>query len=86
MRTFSTVELTQHIGAVTHAATREPVTITHHRKPRFVLMSIEDFEKLREAGRPRRAYGVGETPQELADILSSELERRISDGASDYAD
>jgi prevent-host-death family protein len=86
MRTFSTVELTQQIGAVTHAASREPVTITHHRKPRFVLMSVEDFEKMREGGRPRRAFGVGEAPPELADMLAAEIERRISDGASDYAD
>ncbi len=86
MRTFSTVELTQQIGEVTHAASREPVTITHHRKPRFVLMSMEDFEKMREGGRPRRAYGIGETPPELADMLASELERRVGDGAVDYAD
>lgn len=81
MRSFSTVELTQQIGAVTHAASREPVTITHHRKPRFVLMSVEDFEKMREGGRPRRAYGIGETPPELADMLAPELERRNSNGA-----
>jgi prevent-host-death family protein len=81
LRTFSTVELTQQIGAVTHAASREPVTITHHRKPRFVLMSVEDFEKMRGGGRPRQAYGIGETPPDLADMLASELERRISDGA-----
>lgn len=86
MRSFSTVELTQQIGAVTHAASREPVTITHHRKPRFVLMSMEDFEKMREGVRPRRAFGIGETPPELADMLASELERRISDDTADYAD
>jgi prevent-host-death family protein len=86
LRTFSTVELTQQIGAVTHAASREPVTITHHRKPRFVLMSVEDFEKMREGARPRRAYGIGETPPELAGMLTAELERRISDGAADHAD
>ena len=83
MRTFSTVELTQQIGAVTHAASREPVTITHHRKPRFVLMSMEDFEKMREGGRPRRAFGAGETPPELAELIAPELKRRIGDGSRD---
>ena len=86
MRVFSTVELTQQVGVVTHAASREPVTITHHRKPRFVLMSVEDFEKLREGGRPRRAFGAGEAPPELAEMLASELERRVYDGAADHAD
>lgn len=86
LRTFSTVELTQQIGSVTHAASKEPVTITHHRKPRFVLMSMEDFEKMRESGRPRRAYGVGETPPELADMLVSALERRIHEHANNDED
>ncbi len=86
MRTFSTVELTQQVGAVTHAASREPVTITHHRKPRFVLMSVEDFEKLREGARPRRVFGAGEAPPELEEMLASELERRVKDSATDHAD
>jgi PHD/YefM family antitoxin component YafN of YafNO toxin-antitoxin module len=25
---------------------REPVVITHHRRPRFVLMSIDEYRKL----------------------------------------
>ena len=86
MRTFSTVELTQQVGVVTYAASREPVTITHHRKPRFVLMSIEDFEKMRDSGRPRRAFGAAEAPPALADMLAAELERRVKDGAADHAD
>ena len=77
MRTFSTVELTQQGGTVTPAASKERVTITHHRKPRFVLMSMEDFEKRRENSRPRRAYGPGDAPPELAAMLAAELERRI---------
>lgn len=86
MRTFSTVELTQPIGTVTHFASKEPVTITQHGKPRFVLMSIEDYEKMQARGRPRRVYGVAETPPELADMLATELEQRINDGSSDYDD
>ncbi|ACL59974.1 type II toxin-antitoxin system prevent-host-death family antitoxin [Methylobacterium nodulans] len=86
MRQFSTVELTQQIGTVTHIASKEPVVITQHRKPRFVLMSIEDFERMQAQGRPRRVYGVGETPPELADLLATELERRINDKATDYDD
>jgi prevent-host-death family protein len=86
LRTFSTVELTQQIGSVTLAASKGPVSITHHRKPRFVLMSVEDFEKMREGARPRRVFGVGETPPELADMLVSELERRIQANVTDHED
>jgi prevent-host-death family protein len=86
LRTFSTVELTQQIGAVTDAAAREPVMITHHRKPRFVLMSMEDFEKMREGGRPRRAFGAGDAPPELAELLAAALERRVNDVSGEYKD
>lgn len=86
MRKFSTVELTQQIGTVTHAASREPVAITHHRKPRFVLMSIEDYERLQAQQRPRRVYGIGETPPELANMLATELERRLGENTPDDHD
>jgi prevent-host-death family protein len=86
VRQFSTVELTQQVGTVTHAASREPVVITQHRKPRYVLMSIEDYERMQAQGRPRRVYGIGETPPELAEMLATELERRINDDAADYDD
>jgi hypothetical protein len=49
-------------------------------------MSVEDFEKMREGARPRRVFGVGETPPELADMLVSELERRIQANVTDHED
>jgi prevent-host-death family protein len=86
MRAFSTVELLRDLKTVTHAAAREPVAITQHRKPRFVLMAIEDFERLQAAGSdPRNAYRVEETPRELADLLITGLDRIVDDksGADD---
>ncbi len=82
MREFSTVELLRDLKTVTHAAAREPVAITQHRKQRFVLMAIEDFEKLRAGSPdPRKAYAAGETPPELAAKLAEGLDRIIeSDG------
>ncbi|MEK4031493.1 type II toxin-antitoxin system prevent-host-death family antitoxin [Methylocystis sp. IM2] len=56
MRRFTTVELDINVGDVKAVAAREPVIITEHRKDRFVMMSIEDFERLREAGDPQRAF------------------------------
>jgi prevent-host-death family protein len=86
MRAFSTVDLLRDLKTVTHAAAREPVAITQHRKPRFVLMAIEDFERLR-AGHadPRKAYRVEETPRELADLLAMGLDRivDVKGGADD---
>ena len=85
MREFTTVELLRDLKTVTHAAAREPVAITQHRKPRFVLMAIEDFERLSTGSRdPRQAYRVEETPAELARLLAAGLDR-IIDG-EDEAD
>ena len=83
MRKFSTVDLLRDLKTVTHAAAREPVAITQHRKARFVLMAMEDFERLR-AGNPdpRRAYRADETPTELADLLVAGLDR-IIDGTDE---
>jgi hypothetical protein len=78
MRQFSTVELLRDLKTVTHAATREPVAITQHRKARFVLMAIEDFERLNAANPdPRRAYRTEETPPELARLIVAGLDRII---------
>lgn len=78
MRAFSTVELLRDLKTVTHAAARAPVTITQHRKPRFVLMAVEDYERLRTIGAdPRNAYRTSETPQDLATLLTDGLDRII---------
>jgi PHD/YefM family antitoxin component YafN of YafNO toxin-antitoxin module len=63
MREFSTVDLLRDLKTVTHAAARGPVAITQHRKARFVLMAIEDFERLKAANSdPRKSYRVEEPP------------------------
>lgn len=78
MRQFTTVDLLRGFKAVTMAADRQPVAITQHRKPRYVLMTYEDFQQIR-ATDPRRVYGPGETPSDLADILLPELDKLIAD-------
>lgn len=78
-RSFSTAELSRKIGDVTHAASEAPVTITHHNKPRYVIMSVEAFEHLN----PQRAYRVDETPDEIAEWLIPALEK-IAAGDFDY--
>ena len=43
MRQFTTGDLNKQVGDVTDAASREPIVLTKHRKPRFVLMSYEHY-------------------------------------------
>ena len=77
MRRFSTVDLDKNLGDVKAIAAREPVIITEHRKDRFVMMAIEDFERLRREGDPQRSYGVGETPPDLATRFVAEIDRAV---------
>lgn len=81
MREFSTVELTQQIGTVTHIASKEPVTITQHRKPRFVLMSVEDYERLRARGDMRTTGTLETMPDDLFEEVKAELSRYEREGA-----
>jgi prevent-host-death family protein len=83
MREFSTVELLRDLKTVAHAAAREPVAITQHRKRRFVLMAIEDFERMKAGARdPRRAYRVEDTPPELLKLITAGLDKLL-DGKDD---
>jgi PHD/YefM family antitoxin component YafN of YafNO toxin-antitoxin module len=75
MKRFSTVDLDKNLGDVKSAAGREPVIITEHRKDRFVIMTIEDFRRLRDSADPRRVYGAGETPHDVAAMFTAEIDR-----------
>ncbi|CDM62724.1 MULTISPECIES: type II toxin-antitoxin system Phd/YefM family antitoxin [Rhizobium] len=44
------------------AADRQPVAITQHRRARYVLMTYDDFEAMKQKGDQRRAYGPKEVP------------------------
>lgn len=79
MRRFSTVDLDKNLGDVKAVAAREPVIITEHRKDRFVMMAVEDFERLRRQGDPQRAYGAGETPLGLAQGFLAEIDRHLDE-------
>lgn len=79
MKEFTTVDLLRDFKHVTMAADRQPVTITQHRKPRYVLMTYEDFQTIRRPD-PRRAFGAGEMPAELAEIFLPELDKLIAEG------
>ena len=73
-RVFSTAELSRHIGDVTHAASEAPVTITHHNKPRYILMSVEDFERIN----PQKSYAVDDMPEDVATALLEAIDDVLS--------
>ena len=75
MKQFTTGDLNKQIGDITDAASREPVMLTRHKKPRFVLMSYEHYERMRSGGDPRRAYHISEMPAEHAELFDEALDR-----------
>lgn len=79
MRQFSTVELLRDMKTVTMAADRQPIAITQHRKPRYVLMTYEDFQAIKR-GNPQRVFGPGETPADLEALIVPELDKLINEG------
>jgi PHD/YefM family antitoxin component YafN of YafNO toxin-antitoxin module len=44
MKQFAAGDLTRNTGDLFEAAAVSPVAITKHRKPRFVVMSMERFD------------------------------------------
>ena len=75
MREFTTGDLNKQVGDVTDAASREPVLLTKHRKPRFVLMSYEHYERLRTGGDPRKVYRASDMPDEHTELFSEQIDR-----------
>ena len=84
MRSFTTNDLNKQVGEVTDAATKAPVLITRHRKPRFVMMSYEHYQRIKAPNDPRRVYSAGETPTDIAALFSEKLDALASgDGYDD---
>ena len=75
MRSFSLTDLSNRSGEVVEAAYSGPVDITRRGKRKFVLMTADQYDRLRKAGDPRRVYAAGETPPDLADVFAADLDR-----------
>ena len=74
---FAAADLARKTGDVLGAASRAPVAITKHRKPRFVLMSLERYEVL-TGGSDQQAHTLDDLPADLKAIMISALERDLA--------
>jgi prevent-host-death family protein len=79
-KTYSTTDLNKHLGDVLDAASRVPVGITRHGKTRYVIASVEYFERLKGQADTRRAYGAKDIPQPLLDALLDSNADLLTDG------
>ena len=72
MRSFPSTDLKQTLGDVLAAAGHEPITITKHKKPRYVLMSIRDYET-RFVADKRQTFSVDEMPDHHLAMIEAGL-------------
>ena len=78
MRNFSSTELANNTGDVLAAAAQEPVNIQRHGKARYVLLSVEQFERLSMRADRRRTMHVDDLAADEADDLIAQLEHSIA--------
>jgi prevent-host-death family protein len=82
MRTISSIDAKNRFGQLLDAAQRAPVTVTKNGRPTAVVMSIEDYERMRGAAWKRlfetmatarkEAAGRGLSDELLDDLLADE--------------
>lgn len=75
MRSFSLTDLSNKSGEVVEAAYTGPVDITRRGKRKFVLMTADQYDRLRKLEDPRKVYAAGETPPEIAALFEAEAGR-----------
>jgi PHD/YefM family antitoxin component YafN of YafNO toxin-antitoxin module len=69
----SSAEFIKNYGAVSDSALKEPVTITRNGRDRLVLVSADEYQRLKR--RDRRAVSIEDiTEEDLKLIEASEME------------
>jgi prevent-host-death family protein len=65
----TSTEFGNKLGLYFQKAMSEPVTITHHGRDSLVVMSAEEYKRLRR--RDRQVYRAEDTPQEFIAALQT---------------
>ena len=78
MKEFAAADMNRSPADIFEAATVAPVAITKHRKPRFVVMSMERYETLTEGRTTQVALSVTDMPPELGALLDQGIEEHLS--------
>ena len=68
IQSFPAADLARKTGDILDAASRAPVAITKHRKPRFVLMSLECHEAVKD-GSGQQAHTLDDIPADLTAMM-----------------
>lgn len=77
---FKAADLTRHTSELFDAAIRSPVAITKHRKPKFVLMSMDQYQQLAK-GATQQVHILDDMPDDLKALMIEGLERDMNQDA-----
>jgi prevent-host-death family protein len=80
MKQFTSTELANATGDVLAAAAQAPVIIARHGKPRFVVLTTEQYDRLLSQGDTRRAFHAADLTDAEADTLITQLQDSIDNG------
>jgi antitoxin Phd len=83
MKQFSLTDLSNKSGEIVEAAHEGPVSITTQGRPKLVILTAEDYERLTAMADPRRAYSVENIPDPLRDMLVAGLDEIIRSDANE---
>lgn len=72
MATITSTEFQQNVGIYSDAALREPVVITSHNRERLVLLSVDDYKRLKALDE-RQALLASEMPDDLLEELDQSI-------------
>jgi prevent-host-death family protein len=71
---YTTSDLSRKSGDIIAEALRSPVVITQRRKPRLVILSVEEYQRLSSARQDsRKPYRLQTMPDELFDEAKKAL-------------
>ena len=71
----TTAEVAENFGQFADKAMTEPVTITQHGRDHLVLLSAEEYARLKQGD--RRAWRTGEAPPEIVEaVRDARMDRR----------
>ncbi len=78
MKSFPTTDLKQNIGDVLAAAGTEAVAITRHSKTRYILMSVEEYQKRMQHNSVQQSFAVNDLPTDVANLLDKALDDALN--------
>ena len=79
IRTVTSTQFQQAVGEYGDAARKAPVLVTRHQRPWFVLLSPEEYERLKSYDTRKSLF-----PHELSEELKEELKTAEMDRRHDH--